>query len=204
MSRAPRTQPRRIPRQSRSRATVDAILEAAARVLETDGYQQANVNRVAALAGVSIGSLYQYFPTKEALAAGVAKQLSIRMLDTFGRDLLDLASLPPREAIVEVVGRAIQAFRVAPRLRRVLHDEVLAAGAAFQTTEFDSTLRVAFVGYLELHRSAMRPQDLDMAVRVVMTAVEGIAETWAGDPALDADTLARETAELVTRYLLRD
>ncbi|MBR8500820.1 TetR/AcrR family transcriptional regulator, partial [Burkholderia cenocepacia] len=54
--------PRKAPRQRRSVATVDAIVEAAARILERDGFDGYTTNAVAALAGVSIGSLYQYFP----------------------------------------------------------------------------------------------------------------------------------------------
>lgn len=59
--------PRRKPRQSRSRATVDAILQATAQVLVRDGYQKATTNRIAERAGVSVGTLYQYFPNKDAL-----------------------------------------------------------------------------------------------------------------------------------------
>ncbi|MGM7312118.1 TetR/AcrR family transcriptional regulator, partial [Acinetobacter baumannii] len=55
------------PRQTRSVATFEAILEAAARILESLGFAGFNTNAVAELAGVSIGSLYQYFPSKDAL-----------------------------------------------------------------------------------------------------------------------------------------
>lgn len=59
--------PRKRPRQARSVATFEAILEAAARILESLGFAGFNTNAVAELAGVSIGSLYQYFPSKDAL-----------------------------------------------------------------------------------------------------------------------------------------
>jgi AcrR family transcriptional regulator len=66
-----RHKPRKMPRQARSGATVDAILEAAARILETRGFEGYTTNAIAKLAGVSIGSLYQYFPTKEAITASL-------------------------------------------------------------------------------------------------------------------------------------
>jgi len=71
MYRQVRTTPRKQPRQERSKATVDTILEATARVLIKHGYDGLTTNAVAQLAGVSIGSLYQYFPNKEALVAGL-------------------------------------------------------------------------------------------------------------------------------------
>jgi AcrR family transcriptional regulator len=57
--------PRKTPRQARARATVDAIVLAAAPILRSDGPEALNTNRIAEVAGVSIGSLYQYFPNKE-------------------------------------------------------------------------------------------------------------------------------------------
>src|SRR5262245_13367385 len=58
---------RKAPEQARSKATVNVILEASARILESGGLRGFNTNAVAAKAGVSIGSLYQYFPNKDAI-----------------------------------------------------------------------------------------------------------------------------------------
>src|SRR5271163_4144859 len=65
---------RRKPRQARSRLTWEAIVEAAAQILERDGAAAFNTNAVAERAGVSIGTLYQYFPDKQAILAAAAKR----------------------------------------------------------------------------------------------------------------------------------
>ena len=62
-----RQRPRKLPKQARSADTVAAIIEAAARILEERGHAGFSTNGVAERAGVSIGSLYQYFPSKDAL-----------------------------------------------------------------------------------------------------------------------------------------
>jgi AcrR family transcriptional regulator len=67
-------EPRKAPRQRRSAATVDAILEAAAHILEREGLAALTTNRVAERAGASIGSLYQYFPNKEAILAALIRR----------------------------------------------------------------------------------------------------------------------------------
>ena len=69
---------RRTPRQARARATVDAVLEAAAQVLVEVGYSKANTNHIAAVAGVSIGSLYEYFPGKEAIYAELRRREGLK------------------------------------------------------------------------------------------------------------------------------
>src|SRR5256885_17137254 len=74
MASTTRLKPRRRPRQERSRETVEAIVEAAAQVFERHGYAAGTTNRIAERAGVSIGSLYQYFPNKDAIVAELARR----------------------------------------------------------------------------------------------------------------------------------
>src|SRR5260221_6509172 len=69
-----RTAPRKQPRQGRSQATVEAILTATSRILVKEGFDRASTNRIAEQAGVSIGSLYQYFPSKEALVVALMQR----------------------------------------------------------------------------------------------------------------------------------
>ena len=85
---------RRSPRQARSRATWEAIVEAAAQILERDGAAAFNTNAVAERAGVSIGTLYQYFPDKQAVLAAAAK-----------RELADGSAAAParRRALIEAL-----------------------------------------------------------------------------------------------------
>jgi Bacterial regulatory proteins, tetR family len=71
MARKPLRNPRKNASQKSSRATVDALIEATARILVREGFDRASTNRIAEVAGVSVGSLYQYYPGKEALVAAV-------------------------------------------------------------------------------------------------------------------------------------
>jgi AcrR family transcriptional regulator len=66
--------PRKQPRQARATAMVDLVLEAATRVLSSDSLAGFNTNRVAEVAGISVGSLYQYFPNKSSLIAALIER----------------------------------------------------------------------------------------------------------------------------------
>lgn len=65
---------RKRPKQARSKIMVDSLLDATARVLVSEGYEAITTNRIAQVAGVGIGSLYEYFPNKESLVAAVVTQ----------------------------------------------------------------------------------------------------------------------------------
>src|ERR1051325_4120912 len=85
-----RLEPRRRPRQVRAELTRERILDAAAHVFAEHGYAAGTTNRIAERARTSIGSLYQYFPNKDAILAELLVQHIDRGAWT-GADELDLA-----------------------------------------------------------------------------------------------------------------
>ena len=102
-----RTNPRKTPSQGRSRALVDAVIDATARVLVSEGEAALTTNRVAEVAGVSVGSLYQYFPNKEALVAAVIERRLARDGAELGAALRLADGLPLREAVRIMAARAV-------------------------------------------------------------------------------------------------
>lgn len=115
--------PRKQPRQRRSRATVDAIVEAAARVFSAVGYAAGSTNRIAEKAGVAIGSLYEYFPNKAAILVAVAE----RHLDGMTADVE--GTLPDVEAgapsLDSWLGRFVEAMLEVHERDPELHHVVL-------------------------------------------------------------------------------
>jgi AcrR family transcriptional regulator len=114
--------PRKRPRQQRSRDTVDAIVEAAAQVFQREGLG-ATTNRIAERAGVSIGTLYQYFPNKQSLLYELAE----RHMDAVGRRLdAEFACLRARpcsweEAVRVLVGALVELHSDRPRVHALMH-----------------------------------------------------------------------------------
>lgn len=122
--------PRKAPTQARSRETVRAIVEAAAHVFEARGPEAATTDAIAARAGVSIGSLYQYFPSKEALLATLSAchLLAAREALEPALERLD-AGAAPETAIPALVRAMVECHAERPRLHRILFADAPGAKA---------------------------------------------------------------------------
>jgi AcrR family transcriptional regulator len=205
-SRTPALEPRKRARQDRSRATVDALLEATARILVREGFEAASTNRIAAEAGVSIGSLYQYFPTKEALVASVIERHKQDMLTMLRAAVARVADKPVAEAMRDLIAVTIQAHRVDPQLHRVLVEQIPRTGRLAEVEGFDREAHALIRSYLESRKHELRGVDLDLATFVCVSCVETLAHgAVLRHPRLLAsgkvDTFIDEVTRLVTGYL---
>jgi AcrR family transcriptional regulator len=203
MARRTLTSPRKQAVQDRARATVDALLAATARILVKEGYDRASTNKIADAAGVSIGSLYQYFPSKEALVAAVIERHSGEMIAEITESLARVATLPLDEAVRELVRVMIDAHRIEPKLHRVLVEQIPRVGA-LESIEQVSEQGVKLVrAYLEAHKDEIIVEDLDVAAFVAATAVEALTHVAVlqRPDLLDKPSFGDEVARLVIRYL---
>ena len=112
--------PRKRPRQARSVATFEAILEAAARILESLGFAGFNTNAVAELAGVSIGSLYQYFPSKEALIVELIRRERAKLSSRIVEAIQQHETTDLKEKLKLIIHAAVQHQLSRPQLARTL------------------------------------------------------------------------------------
>jgi AcrR family transcriptional regulator len=113
--------PRKLPRQERSRHMNEVILEAAVRVLRRQGATAFTTTRVAEAAGISVGSLYQYYPNKASLLFRLHEREDER---TWGEieEILEEVETPPRERAVRAIDWFFQAEAAEAELRRALQD----------------------------------------------------------------------------------
>ncbi len=204
MARKLQTNPRKLASQERSRSTVDALLEATARVLTKEGYDGASTNRIAEVAGVSIGSLYQYFPSKEALVAAVIDRHTKEVSEVTRNALVKVAARPIEVAAREFVSVAIDAHRVNPKLHGVLAEEIPRVG---RLENIEANVREGYAlvrGYLEVHRDEIDVADLDLAAFVLVTVVEALTHAAVlRRPDILVDGKARHFVDDVTRLLVR-
>ena len=198
-----KTTPRKRPRQDRSRATVDAALAATARILVRRGFDGLTTNAVAEAAGISIGSLYQYFPNKEALVAALIERHLDEMNAALLSELARVAELPMREAVRAVIELTIRAHAIDPELHRVLTEQVPRVGRLARVREVDAICQRAVHDMLTARRAELTVRDPDLAAFVLVASIEAITHRAAlfWPERLVDPRLVDEACALVTRYL---
>jgi len=188
---------RRKPKQARARETLDTLLEGAAQVLRQHGYARATTNRIAEAAGVSVGTVYEYFPDKDAVFAAVIDRELDSLVAAFEAQGVG-AELELEDALLRLVEAGLRAMRFGPELFRALE---AVPGATFRRRlGVAREVVVALVSrLLEAHRREVTVADLDLAAFLVVSAVEGIGANLRSSQ-LD-ERLPVEITRLVSRYL---
>jgi AcrR family transcriptional regulator len=198
-----KTTPRKRPRQHRSKETVETILTATARILVKLGFDGLTTNAVAEQAGVSIGSLYQYFPNKQALVAALIERRLDEKNAATHAELSRIASAPFPEAVRAMIRMTIQTYAVSPELSRVLIEQVPRVGRMARIAELhEGTLRLV-AALLEARKHELAVRNPEMAAFVLVASIEAIAQRAAlFHPARLTDpVLIDEATAMVTRYL---
>lgn len=207
MSTAVRTNPRKNASQERSRLTVDALLEATARILVREGFDKASTNRIAEVAGVSVGSLYQYFPSKEALVAALIDRHNRQVMQAIQGELADALKLSMEEAVRRLVSIAVKAHRIDPKLHRALTEQIPRVGRLENVEFFNRQYYVLFENYLKSRRGELSVTDLGLAAFVCVTSIEALTHTAVLHrkmvSAEEVDALIEQGTRLVVGYLTR-
>ncbi len=199
-----KTSPRKKPQQDRAKATVDSLLEAAEQLLIEVGFHKASTNKIAERAGVSVGSLYQYFPNKEALVAAVVKNFGDRQFELLAEKLQEVGDAPLEEAVSMLIHAMLEAKLLEPELSRVLFEQLPPIGQVDVLVDWIERASAVVQMALEMRRDELRVDDLEMASFVLVNACHGVVHTAALQrPELleEGRGLADETVQLVLGYL---
>jgi AcrR family transcriptional regulator len=153
----PDIQPRKSPRQSRSIATVAVILEAATRVLARESLEGFNTNRVAEVAGVSVGSVYQYFPNKAALVTALIDRAQGELADSLEALVAQLDEAPLEESLHAVASLAIRQQYGNPVLASALDHEEKRLPVQAHLRKFEARIVACTAMLLQRHAKHLSP-----------------------------------------------
>jgi AcrR family transcriptional regulator len=190
-------EPRKYPAQPRSADTVATILEAAARILERHGFAGYNTNAVAGLAGVSIGSLYQYFPNKDALVAALVARETALLLEELSVATSEASFLAGRKRMIQA---AIAHQMRRPALARLLdfEEQRLPLGPRNERAgQMVADIAISVLGKPGAPRTANRT----VAALDLLAIVKGMVDAAGHRGETDSIALQRRVERAVDGYL---
>jgi AcrR family transcriptional regulator len=199
------TKPRKAPRQLRSQETRARILEAAARVFAERGYAGGTTNHIAADAGISIGSLYQYFPNKDSILVELMRDHIRDGSLAVAHRLRDVGGLPSSlEAKLRLfIDALIEVHLVDHRLHRVLFEEAPRPPDIVETLRATDTWAIEAAERLLASDPDVRVADVELAARLVVTTIESLVHRFVAreGETLDPDRFATELVRMLVGYL---
>ena len=191
---------RKLPAQARSRATVDAIVEAAARILSDQGWAGFTTNKVAEAAGVSIGSYYQYFPDKHSLIEAIRDRHLDDCLAGLAR--ATAGKKPLATFVGELIDTIVAMHSIHPGLHRVLLDEA-PSPEGFRDPE--SAFEKAYLGYFRravstyAARAGRMPEEA--SAMILSDAIDGVIHNAARRGTLQNPDVRNELVRMIEAYM---
>lgn len=195
---------RKSPQQARSRAMVERIVAAGRQVLLDHGYDAFSTNRVAAAAGISPGSLYQYFPDKTAILDVVIDRYWDEVTERVAASLADRIGDLGATMVRDTADALVTALDADRELLRVVAEELPAQRSKDRRAALERRVRELAATYLAARPGSSHRPSPAIAAWVVVLAIENLAIRWVLDrPAtLDREQLLDEVVALVAGYLL--
>jgi AcrR family transcriptional regulator len=205
MARRPQSKTgRKPPQQSRSRVTVVTILDATIRILEQEGNEAATTTRIAEVAGVSVGTLYQYFSNRDAILAALQDREFERATEFMLRVLSEGRGGTPFAIARRVIEGLLELYAACPALHRLLVVEGLRVTLTDRIKAFDLRMVTAIRAFLSHTALPLRRTNLDAAAFVIYHSVRAtmLARLLEAPPGLDDRVLVDELADLLVGYLI--
>lgn len=195
--------PRKRPQQLRSQATVDAILDAAAHLFCESGFAATTTNTVAERAGVSIGSLYQYFPNKIALLEALRERHIKGLWEAIGRACDEACALPWPGALRHVIAHCSAYNGRHVRLMATLHQELPVHSRTMDRMVLaQSALQQQLRKFLEAHQGSIKVS-VDHALFMMPALGRGIFTAAAVEQphAVESEKLVDDIVSIMLGYL---
>lgn len=194
---------RKRPSQGRAQMTVDSILEATKRIMENEDYSHLTTNYIAEVSGVSIGTLYQYYPNKDAVIYALIEDVVSKASGRLRIKLLELMGEPIEKMMPEMLHLLLALYRenafVMLRLRNKL-PQINEAYSQLTTTHFTESTNRA---YLTQHQDELSIEDVHMALFLVKNSIISNCISYLELPSPDVteEEFVQSLSKMVVGYL---
>jgi AcrR family transcriptional regulator len=196
--------PRKQPKQARSKATVAAILEAATQLLVERGLSGLTTDRIAERAGVSVGSLYQYFPNKDAIMVALIQSQHQRQVDALTGALDGIKSMTIEAGVRRIVHAAMRHHHDNALFASLIDREEVRLPTRDVVDLILEEVGTGLMDYLEDLKKRVPGLCPSTALRTIPPMLRAVIDAWANLSPPDLARAEEEGVQVVVGYLLGD
>lgn len=196
--------PRKEPTQGRAKETVETIVTATAHILDKEGFEKISTNRIAEKAGISVGSLYQYFPTKDAIFAFMMDRYVQSQTDIIDKILAEEGpSRDLKETIRIIVMAIMEGKRKQSKFNRMFAQKLLSFSNFESLNRQDDHLIALFKEHLKPFEKEIRKENIDLTLYFVIQSVKCLPISLLFQTRFDFkdQRVDQELVELIYRYM---
>ncbi len=194
---------RKEPNQDRAIDTMDSIIKATAHILEKEGFEKTSTNKIAAKAGVSIGSLYQYFPTKDSILALMMDRYMKGEIEMIDRVLREKCSRTLKETIRDLLTAIMKSKKVSKRFTKIFAQKLFGFDKIDALKKVDEHMLELFKIHIKPFEAEIRTENLDMALWMSIQCVKVIPVSIMFNENYDLEdpVVLDEMVHLIYQYL---
>tara|TARA_B110000444_G_C18826182_1_gene590473 strand:- start:711 stop:1340 length:630 start_codon:yes stop_codon:yes gene_type:complete len=194
---------RKLPSQERAQMTVDSIMDATKKILEKEGYSHLTTNHIAEVAGVSIGTLYQYFSNKETIIYALVENVVSDASDVLRNRLLDLMTEPIDVMIPQMCKLLLSIYKEHGFVLFRIRDQVPKLREVYSKLTTENFTFVTNLAYLKQHEVELKVKDLPTALFLVENTIVSncIRYLEKKSQKVNEDEFVDELSSMVLRYL---
>lgn len=204
MSSKKKLNPRKKATQGRAKETVRSIVEATTHIIEKSGIEEISTNKIAKKAGVSIGSLYQYFPSKESILIFLVEKELTGHVENIETHISQMDEATIEEFIDEITETILTMFEQKKRIRFLLY-KFLPRGLTPLIHDIEDQLQKIIYEKLRSYPEMKDKKNLESMVYVVVHSVIGVVHSkLAKGRKLDEEQVKMELKKMIKNYLLQE
>ncbi|WP_321393852.1 TetR/AcrR family transcriptional regulator [Emcibacter sp.] len=196
---------RKMPKQERALATAEAITQATQQLIIKEGYENATTNRIAKAAGVSVGSLYQYFPNKQAIIKTLIQETVNDAAAQIRNQLRDLMEVPLESALHQIIALLFQIYKENAFILIQIIEYVPEMKDFTKNIKLDIYTYSTNLAFLEQHQDEITVTDYPTALLLIVRSTVHNIECFLTESTTDMteEQLVNELTRMAVNYLTK-
>jgi AcrR family transcriptional regulator len=196
--------PRKQPKQKRAQERVDSILDCSINIIESEGIEKLNTNYIAEKSGISVGSIYQYFPNKESIVSNLIERHYEERIKILNERIFTLRKQSVEMVVEGIIRTLFESHKKHPNLEQIFQQKKRSLGGYIREQELDQRLIKLLEKYMKRTDAHFDVKNFRLALNILGTTFKAVClDSMYDDRFGSEEEVIQELKKLSLRYILR-